>query len=274
MTTQTILLWPNGAPGALGNNDCDKPSLTVYKPSANATGAAMIICAGGSYEFLADHEGHDYALFLNQYGVTCFVLKYRLGSAGYRHPCMLWDAARAVRTVRSHATEWGLDPNRIGIMGSSAGGNLTATLLTQFDAGNPKAADPVDRLSSRPDLGVLCYPVITMGPNTHEGSRDNLLGPSASPDMIAKLSAEQNVTPQTPPCFLWHTWEDASVKAENPLAFADALRRNQVPFDLHIYQKGTHGIGLVDKQPPFKNAHPWARDLVFWLQAQGFTVKK
>lgn len=265
-----VVLWPDGAPGALGKSDKDIPTLTPYLPEAGtATGAAMVICPGGGYGGLAPHEGNDYALFLNQHGVTAFVLKYRLGSAGYRHPCMLQDAARAVRTVRSRAAEWMVDPKRVGIMGSSAGGHLASTLLTHFDAGQPEAADPIERQSSRPDLGVLCYAVITMGTNTHGGSRANLLGKEPAPELITLLSNELQVTPQTPPCFIWHTWADNGVKVENSLDFATALRRNKVPFDLHIYEQGRHGLGLADK-PPFEHPHPWAHDLVFWLKSYKF----
>ena len=263
-------LWPAGAPGALGGQDQDKPSLTVYLPDKErATGAAMVICPGGGYGGLAGHEGNDYALYLNQHGLTCFVLKYRLGSAGYRHPAMLNDAQRAIRTVRARAGEWGVDPKRVGIMGSSAGGHLASTALTHFDAGQPGAGDPIEQQSSRPDLGVLCYAVITMGENTHGGSRKNLLGDTPAPDLVELLSNERRVTAQTPPCFLWHTWEDKVVKVENTLEFAAALQRHKVPFDLHIYQKGGHGIGLASK-PPFDNPHLWAKDLVFWLKVQGF----
>src|SRR6266550_8245672 len=167
-------LWPDGAPGALGKTDKDIPTLAAYLPEpASATGAAVVICPGGGYGGLANHEGEHYARFRNELGVAGFVLKYRLGSGGYRHPVMLKDAARAVRTVRARAGEWKLDPKRIGIMGSSAGGHLASTLLTHFDAGDPAATDPIERQSSRPDLGILCYPVISMGPNTHVGSKNN-----------------------------------------------------------------------------------------------------
>jgi acetyl esterase/lipase len=157
----------------------------------------------------------------------------------------------------------------VGIMGSSAGGHLAATLLTQFDAGRPEAEDPVERQTSRPDLGVLCYPVISFGEHGHVGSRDNLLGPNPPAELARRLSAEMNVTPETPPCFVWHTVADAGVKVENSLLFASALRRNGVPFDLHLYERGGHGMGLADP-PPFANAHPWSRDLVFWLRERAF----
>lgn len=265
-----VSLWPQGAPGALGDRDQDQPTLTPYLAEPTlATGAAIVVCPGGGYGGLAGHEGHDYALWLNQHGVAAFVLKYRLGSAGYRHPAMLQDAARAVRLVRHRAADWKVDPQRVGIMGSSAGGHLASTLLTHFDVGQPDAADPVERQSSRPDLGILCYAVITMQEFTHQGSRRNLLGDSPSAELVSLLSNERQVTAETPPCFIWHTWEDQAVPVENSLQFAAALRRAGVPFALHVYQQGRHGIGLGDK-PPFAHPHPWAADLAFWLRVQSF----
>ena len=263
-------LWPNGAPGALGTNDNDIPTLTAYLPDGtNATGAAMVICPGGGYAHLAPHEGNDYALWLNQHGVAGFVLKYRLGSSGYRHPAMLQDAERAVRTVRAKAATWHIDPRRVGIMGSSAGGHLASTLMTHFEPGDANSADPIERESSRPDLGILCYPVISFGEFRHVGSRDNLLGQNPSPELVKLLSNELQVTKDTPPCFLWHTFDDQTVPVENTLLFATALRQAGVPFDLHIYQHGRHGLGLDDK-PPFNHPHPWAADCLFWLKAHGF----
>lgn len=259
-----VRLWAGDAPGALGKDDKDIPTITPYMPDpAKATGAAVVICPGGGYGGLAQHEGKDYALWLNEMGVAGFVLKYRLGSSGYRHPVMVQDAARAVRLVRSRASEWKIDVNRVGIMGSSAGGHLASTLVTHFDAGQPNADDPVERLSSRPDLGILCYAVISMGPNTHQGSKNNLLGPNPDADLVRLLSNELQVTKDTPPCFLWHTWEDQAVKVENSMEFAAALQRNGVPFDLHIYQKGRHGIGLA-------GGHAWTKDCAFWLKERGF----
>jgi acetyl esterase/lipase len=269
-TQMPISLWPSGAPGALGTNDWDIPTVTPYLPDGtNKTGAAMVICPGGGYAMLAPHEGNDYALWLNQHGVTCFVLKYRLGSHGYRHPFMLEDAARAVRWVRAHAGDYKIDAHRVGIMGSSAGGHLASTLLTHFDAGDTNSSDVIERQSSRPDLGILCYAVITMGNFTHQGSKENLLGANPPPELVQNLSNELQVTPQTPPCFLWTTFEDQTVPMENTLLFAEALRKNQVPFDLHIYEKGGHGMGLKDK-PPFPHPHPWANDCLFWLKENAF----
>jgi acetyl esterase/lipase len=265
-----IVLWPEGAPGALGKTDNDIPTLTPFLPEAAAnSGTAIVICPGGGYGGLAPHEGHDYAVFLNQHGVAGFVLKYRLGSHGYRHPVMLEDAARAVRYVRAHAADYHIDPKRIGIMGSSAGGHLASTLMTHFDAGYPQSTDVIEQQSSRPDFGILCYAVIAMvGPNTHTGSRRNLLGDHPSEELEKSVSNELQVTDQTPPCFIWHTWEDNGVMVDNSLNFAKALREHHVEFDLHIYQKGGHGLGLGDRVYPYANAHPWTRDLVYWLKAR------
>ncbi len=264
---ETILLWKDGAPGALGHADHDKPTLSLYLPEeSKATGAAMVIFPGGGYGHLAPHEGKGYAEWLAEHGIAGLVLKYRLGSNGYRHPVMLNDAARAVRLAKYHSAEWGIDPDRIGIMGSSAGGHLASTLVTHFDDGNPSARDPIDRISSRPALGILCYPVVSLGAFTHEGSKRNLLGKNPSKDLVWLLSNELQVSSDTPPCFVWHTWEDTAVPVENSLQFAEALRKAGVPFDLHVYQKGRHGIGLG-------NGHPWTKDCLFWLKEQGFLTK-
>ena len=265
-----VPLWPNGAPGALGDSTNDIPTLTPYLPDpTNATGAAMVICPGGGYAMLAPHEGNDYALWLNQHGVTCFVLKYRLGSHGYHYPPDFQDMTRAMRWVRAHAADWKIDPKRVGIMGSSAGGHLGSTLMTHFDAGDTNSADVVERQSSRPDFGILCYAVISMGEFTHKSSKENQLGKNPDPELVQLLSNELQVTSNTPPCLLWTTFEDKTVPMENTLLFAEALRKNHVPFDLHVYQKGGHGMGLKDKAP-FANPHPWAGDCLFWLKQQKF----
>jgi len=258
-------LWDGKAPGALGDKPDDIPTITPFLATGEGTHPAMVICPGGAYMGLADHEGAGYAHFLAEHGVSCFVLKYRLGSHGYRHPVELGDAARAVRWVRSKASEFKIDPGEAGIMGSSAGGHLASTLLTHFDAGNAAATDPIDRLSSRPDLGVLCYAVISMGPHTHQGSKQALLGENPKPELVTLLSNELQVTDKTPPTFLWHTDEDAAVDVENSMMFAAALRAHKVPFDLHVYEKGGHGMGLG-------NNHPWSHDLIYWLKARGWTI--
>ena len=261
----SLPLWSGHTPNALGDTANDIPTLTPFLPPAGqANGASMLILPGGGYGGLADHEGKGYADWLTAHGVTCYVLKYRLGSHGYHHPVMLNDAARGLRLVRSLARQNGLDPARVGIIGSSAGGHLASTLLTHFAAGRANDPDPVEHESSRPDLGILCYAVITLGEFTHQGSKHNLLGPSPSPELVQNLSNELQVTPQTPPCFLWHTAADPTVPVENSLLFAEALRRNHVPFSLHIYEKGGHGLGLG------KAAPPWADECLFWLHERNF----
>lgn len=265
-------LWPQGAPGALGNSPSDIPSITPYLPAPDrASGAALVICPGGGYGGLAPHEGEGYARFFNEHGIAAFVLTYRLGSHGYRHPVMFQDVSRSLRWLRAHASRWDIDPARIGIIGSSAGGHLASTLLTHFDAGNPGDPDPIERQSSRPDLGILCYPVITMrDPHTHGGSRENLLGRDYSGDVVTYLSSELQVTANTPPCFIFHTWEDSAVCVENALMFATALRANGVPFDLHIYEKGGHGMGLGGPWDQPCQLHPWSHDCLYWLKLHSF----
>lgn len=271
ISKRELPLWTGDAPGALGKEAKDKPTLTPYfAPSSGSTGASFIICPGGGYGHLAPHEGVDYARWLNEQGVTGFVLKYRLATGGYKHPAMMNDVLRAVRYVRANADKWRLDPNRIGVMGSSAGGHLAATALTHFDSGDPGSSDPVERVSSRPDLGILCYPVITMGADTHAGSKKNLLGDAPDPALVESLSNEKQVRKETPPVFLFHTFEDSAVKVENALEFAAALRRQGVTFALHIYPKGAHGMGLGTATWNPGGRHMWTRECELWLKEQGF----
>lgn len=227
----------------------------------------MVVLPGGGYGALAPHEGEEYAKWFAGHGVAAFVLKYRLGSNCYRHPAMWLDASRAVRTVRSLARCDGRDPSRVGIIGSSAGGHLASTVLVHNDDGNLSDGDPIERESSRPDIGILCYPVISFGEFAHRGSMENLLGPEPPADLVHFLSTELQVTASTPPTFLWHTGEDAGVPVENSLLFASALRRFGVPFELHIYEKGRHGLGLPSSHRP---APPWDVDCLHWLRGRGF----
>jgi acetyl esterase/lipase len=265
---EAVPLWTEGAPTASGAADKDIPTLTAWLPAeGKSTGASFLVLPGGGYGGLAGHEGEGYAKWLASQGIAAYVLKYRLGSSGYRHPVMLQDAARALRTVRAWARRDGRDPARIGIIGSSAGGHLASTLLVYHDGGKPDAADPVERESSRPDLGVLCYPVISSGEHAHRGSFNNLLGPNAPAELLREVSTELHVTKETPPTFLWHTTADQAVPVENSLLFASALARVGVPFELHIYEKGGHGMGLpgAGKQVP-----PWDAELLRWLKVRGF----
>ncbi|HEY4320412.1 MAG TPA: alpha/beta hydrolase [Gemmatimonadales bacterium] len=261
-----IALWATAASGALGDTPADIPTITVYRPE-HPNGAAIVICPGGGYSALADYEGHDPALWLNKLGITAVVLTYRLGPR-YHYPAPFLDAARAVRYTRAHAAEWQLDTARIGIMGFSAGGHLAATLGTHFDSGNPQAADPIDRLSSRPAILVLAYPVISMTDSLmHAGSRLNLLGPNPTADLIHLLSNETQVTAQTPPTFLFATMDDPVVKVQNSVAFADALRRAGVQYELHLYPHGPHGVGLAQDRPELAG---WTLLLEQWLVKEGF----
>jgi acetyl esterase/lipase len=262
----SIRLWEGAAPGALGDKPQDIPTLTPFPlpEGVKANGASIVVLPGGGYANLAAHEGPGYAEWFAQQGVTAYVLRYRLGSHGYHHPIELGDVARAVRMVRAWAKRDGLDPARIGVIGSSAGGHLASTIATHFDAGKADAADPYDRENSRPDLAILCYPVITFGEFAHAGSRTQLLGANPPADLVQLLSNELQVTKETPPCFIWHTTEDRTVPVENALLFASALRQHGVPFSLHIYEKGGHGLGM---RP---NAPPWADQLLYWLKERKF----
>jgi acetyl esterase/lipase len=263
-------LWPNGAPGAQGKEPPDVPTITVYPADVAEGGGpapAIVVCPGGGYGALAHHEGEPVAKWLNTLGITGVVLKYRLGPR-YRHPAPLSDAQRAIRTVRARAGEWNIDPRRVGILGFSAGGHLAATASTQFDDGDGSSADPIDRVGSRPDVSVLVYPVITFtDPATHAGSRRNLLGENPAKELVESMSAERRVTKDTPPAFIFHTVDDAGVPVENALLYAAALRQHKVPFEMHLYEKGRHGVGLAPDDPVLGT---WPARCADWLAGKGF----
>jgi acetyl esterase/lipase len=262
-------LWPDGAPDAKGDAEHDTPTIRIYHPpEGTANGCGVVICPGGGYGILAyDHEGAQVAKWFNSIGVTGFVLRYR-HAPHYKHPTPLGDAQRAIRYVRANAETIGVSPRRIGIMGFSAGGHLASTAATHFDSGNADSDDPIDRQSCRPDFAVLGYAVISMTADFgHKGSRRNLIGEGGSDELANLLSNEKQVTPETPPTFLFHTGEDAGVPVENALAFYSALRKAKVPGELHIYQYGPHGVGLAAGDPV---VHTWKERLGDWLTTSGF----
>jgi acetyl esterase/lipase len=265
-------LWPGGAPLAKGDQDVDKPSLTIYMPSKDiANGAAVVVCPGGGYIALAtDHEGRQVAQWLNAIGVAAYMLQYR-HAPDYNHPAPLLDAQRAIRTVRARAQEYAIDPARIGILGFSAGGHLTSSAGTHFDSGNPEASDPIDKVSCRPDFIVLIYPVISFTTEyTHVGSRRNLLGENPDENLVNLLSNELQVTKDTPPAFLVHTSADAGVPAENSVLFYLAMRKAGVPAEMHIFEHGPHGFGLFPK-PPIQ--FDWPSLCEGWMKNRGLMGK-
>jgi acetyl esterase/lipase len=262
---EEIRLWPNEAPFAKGDTDEDRPAITPYLAEGNNR-PAVIVCPGGGYGSRARHEADPIALWLNGLGISAFVLRYRV--APYQYPCALLDTQRAIRTVRHEAEKFRIDPDKVGLLGFSAGGHLTANAGTSYDKGNREAEDEIERQSCRPDLLMLCYPVITMtNPYTHLGSRRNLLGNDAEESKYLQHSNELNVTKDTPPAFLWHTSNDGAVPVENSLLFAGALSKHDVLFDLHVYAKGRHGLGLAEDEP---HTIGWTDACASWLMLNGF----
>lgn len=256
-----IVLWPDGAPGALGTAAKDVPTLTPYLP-AKPSGAAMLLIPGGSYSGIYEGQAEPFAQWLNEQGLSVFVLRYRLGSAGYRYPAQLQDAVEAIFQIRGNAAKWKIDPQRIGAMGFSAGGHLVSTLINRPEDGMIEGREQT--VSSRPDIAILCYPVVSMITKPHATSRKMLIGDSPDEKLIRQTSSELQVKPGLPPVFLWHTMEDKMVPVEHAQLYAAALHANGVPHELHLYQHGDHGTGLIGTE------HPWFADLLFWLKAQGF----
>ncbi len=260
-------LWEGDAPGAKGKEPGDIPGIWLFQPN-KPNGAAIVVCPGGGYSGHAmDHEGKQIGEWLNRHGITAAVVKYRLGSK-YNHPIPLGDAQRAIRYVRAKADKWSVDPKRVGILGFSAGGHLSSTVATHFDAGNKDAKDPIDQQSCRPDFAVLLYPVITLeGPFAHIGSRNNLLGKNPDAKLVDSLCNDRQVTKDTPPTFLVHTSEDSGVRPENSVLFYLACKKNGVPAELHIYEKGQHGLGLGKKDTPFAS---WPDRCISWMDGRGY----
>jgi len=265
---EPILLWTDGAPGAVGTEVADQPTIRIHRPAKDNTGAAVVVCPGGGYAVLAtDHEGHQVAKWFNSVGVTGVVLKYRHGPK-YRHPAPLTDVQRAIRYVRSHAAELGVSPKRVGVMGFSAGGHLASTVSTHFDGGKSDAGDPIDRVSCRPDFSILAYPVISLTAEfAHKGSGRNLIGENPDPELMRNLSNETQVTERTPPAFLFHTGEDTGVPVQNAIVYYQACLKHKVPAELHVYQFGPHGLGLA---PGDTVVGTWKAQLHGWMQTNGF----
>lgn len=269
---EKIVLWPDGAPGAKGTEPHDIPTLTHFPAAKRSQNScAVVICPGGGYRHLANgHEGNDIAGWFNSLGVSAYVLNYRL-APHYQHPAPLQDVQRAIRYVRAHAKEHGVSEDRIGVLGFSAGGHLASTAATLFKEGDPNSADPIEKVSSRPDFAVLCYPVITFTDTTmHRGSRNNLIGENPSEELIQLLSTELQVTPQTPPVFLFHTWEDKGVPPQNSVMFYQAMLKNGVKGELHVFQPGRHGVGLGHE---IQGTNQWSRLVELWLKNNGWLTK-
>lgn len=269
-TGKTFLLWPNGAPGAQGTEDIDKPTLTVFLPASNPTKTGVVVAPGGGYQHLSmQKEGEDYARWLNERGVAAFVLKYRLGPK-YHYPIELEDAQRAIRTVRANAAEYGIASDHIGMWGSSAGGHLAATSGTKYDTGNTTSTDPIEQQGSRPDFLILAYPVISLEvPYMHSGSKKYLLGDDPDPTLVHSLSAETQVTKQTPPTFLFATTDDGTVPVMNSVLFYEALVKAGVPVEMHLFQHGGHGAGLAKANPAL---NVWPDLLIKWMRERGFAA--
>jgi acetyl esterase/lipase len=274
----TVPLWEGKAPHAVGDTATDKPTLTVYRAAADkANGTGVVVCPGGGYGGLAmDHEGTQVAEFFNNLGVTAFILKYRTANKerpGPLHPAPLDDARRAVRLVRYRAKDFGVDPNRIGIIGFSAGGHLASSAATRFEFGLGNG-DAINNASSRPDFLILGYPVISMEPGvTHNGSRNNLIGPNPDPKLVEEMSTDRQVTKHTPPTFIFHTSADTAVVPENAVRFYTACKKAGVPVELHIYEKGPHGVGINPKNVA-PGTDTWKERLTEWMKSRGLLEKK
>jgi len=275
---RVIVLWPEGVPNAKANAGVERledgrvynvqnPTLAVVPPEGRPNGTGVIVCPGGSYLRLAIvKEADAVAERLRKVGVTTFILKYRL--VEYGHPAPLQDVLRAVRVVRSRAAEFGLRPDRVGVLGASAGGHVAASAATLFDSAEGRTQASIDSVSARPDFVALLYPVITMRPPfAHEASRQNLLGKHPPDALVARLSAEGQVTPQTPPVFLAHGSDDQSVPAQHSILFYEALLKARVPAELHLYEHAPHGFGTDTSVGP---ASSWVERWFDWMRAHGW----
>jgi acetyl esterase/lipase len=263
---KSLPLWPDGVPTPDGvNPPGESPELQLFPVSTGTPTGFVVVCPGGGYSHRAAHEGEPIARMLNQAGIAAGVVSYRVSP--HRWPVPQLDATRAIRLARANAEAWGIKADKIGILGFSAGGHLAASVAVHADHGDLGSADPVTRLSGRPDAAVLCYPVISFGEWGHRGSRNNLLGPSPSPAAVEQMTLELHVDTSTPPTFLWHTADDPAVPIQNSLLFAQALALHKVPFELHVFPKGRHGLGLAIDDPVVGQ---WPALCVKWLKKMEF----
>lgn len=260
----TNLLWTEAAPFR-SSEDEFTPTITPYLVNRKEKHGAVIIFPGGGYQGRAHHEGEPVAKWLNTQGISAFVVDYRVSPS--RHPAPLADAQRAIRYVRFYAEEWSIDKQKIGILGFSAGGHLASTASTHFSKGCYESSDSIDRESCKPNIVILCYPVISFTHFYHGGSVQNLLGNNSSEQLRISLSNENNVTASTPPTFLWHTADDGAVPVENCLLYAQSLSKNKVPYEMHIFPNGRHGLGLAEEDPVVGK---WTNLCENWLTEQGF----
>lgn len=263
----TNSLWTVSVP-LFSTEDNFTPTITPYLIDRKEKHGAIIIFPGGGYQHRAHHEGEPVAKWLNSLGISAFVLNYRISPS--RHPASLADAKRAIRYVRHYAEEWSIDPQKIGILGFSAGGHLASMASTQLLEECYESTDVIDKESCKPNLAILCYPVISFTQSYHEGSVYNLLGNKSSEQLRVSLSSENNVTAATPPTFLWHTADDEPVPVENSLLYAQALSKHKIPFEMHIFPNGRHGLGLAEEDPVVGK---WTDLCENWLKQQGFTIR-
>lgn len=279
---KTIKLWKGDIPfsnGTIGEEEItdrghvrnvQDPEIIVYLPEKKkATGAAVVICPGGGYGILAiKHEGHDIARWFNEFGVAGIVVKYRLPTSDNitdKSEVAMTDAKRAIRMLRYNSIDWGIQPDKIGIMGFSAGGHLASTVGTHFDYGEADSEDPIQKVSCRPDFMILMYPVISMSEDfMHSGSMKNLLGENPSKEQMLRFSNEKQVTVETPPTILIHSSDDKAVPVANSIKFYEALTQNGVSAELHIFNSGGHGFGLGRKDGTSHNL--WAENCKAWMK--------
>jgi acetyl esterase/lipase len=272
--TRTIVLWPNGAPGAVGRGDEDVPKMFEYPAASAGTHSAVIVLPGGSYTHLAiEKEGGAEARWLNEHGVTAFVVEYRLGPR-YHFPSPMLDGARAIRYVRSHATELGVAKDRIGLWGFSAGAHLAGYLATVHDAGAAGAADAIDRVSDRPDFVVVSYGRFSLDESIPRTTNmEGLLGDHPTPAMLDAVSVVKLVTRDTPPCFIYSTTADRAVNSLNATAFYDALKRAGVPAELHIFERGWHGTGMATGLKDLPELAIYPTLLANWMEMHGWMTE-